>query len=38
MQAAQYAETMGYRLTLAENRIGRVTFRLTPASDYLHPS
>lgn len=36
MQAAQYAETMGYKLTLAENRMGRVAFRLAPASDYLH--
>jgi hypothetical protein len=33
MQAAQYAETMGYKLILAENRMGRVSFRLAPASD-----
>lgn len=32
MQAAQYAESMGYKLMLAENRMGRVSFRLAPAS------
>ncbi|HEY8856341.1 MAG TPA: ATP-binding protein [Rugosibacter sp.] len=34
MQAAQYAETMGYKLTLAENRMGRVSFRLAPVLGY----
>ena len=32
MQAAQYAESVGYKLILAENRMGRVSFRLAPAS------
>lgn len=32
MQAAQYAESIGYRLILAENRTGLVSFRLAPAS------
>lgn len=29
-QAARQAESQGYRLSLAENRLGRVTFRLSP--------
>jgi hypothetical protein len=33
MQAAQYAETMGYKLMVAENRVGKVSFRLAPASE-----
>lgn len=36
MQAAEYAERVGYRLTLAENREGCVSFLLAPVPDYLH--
>jgi len=33
-QAAQYAETMGYKLMLSENQLGRVSFLLTPGTHY----